>query len=95
MASEAVSAEAEVLEGLIFPFDERSGVEAARALLRIRFSRDALQLVNRLLRKNQRGTISAEERILLEKYLRVGRFIDVVQAKARKVLKRSGQPLLS
>ena len=60
-------------------------------MLRIRFDRGATKHVNQLLRKNQRGVISAEERIVLEKYIRMGKFIDVLQAKARKALKKAGQ----
>ena len=46
-----------------------------------------------MLRKNNRGTISGDERMILEKYLRVGYLIDLLQidllqAKARLSLKR-------
>jgi hypothetical protein len=42
--------------------------------------------------RNSKGTISDEERVELEKYLRVGSFINLVQAKARLSLKRSESP---
>jgi hypothetical protein len=90
MAGTTSVTESEILHQLVFPFDEDLGPQAARSLLQIRFGGEATKAINRLLRKNQRGTISAEERLLLEKYLRVGKLIDVIQAKARKALSASG-----
>lgn len=90
MAATTSTTESDILDGLVFPFDEDMDPQAARALLRIRFNREATKLINQLLRKNQRGTISAEERLVLDKYVRMGKFIDVLQAKARKALKEAG-----
>jgi hypothetical protein len=42
-----------------------------------------------LLRKNNRGAITAGERVALERYLRVGRFLNLLQAKARLSLRGS------
>jgi hypothetical protein len=39
--------------------------------------------MRQLPRKNNRGTISAEERVALERYLRVGRLLDLLHANAR------------
>ena len=91
MAMTTPSTESDIVHSLVFPFDEDLDPQAARALLRIRFDRAATKHINQLLRKNQRGVISAEERIVLEKYLRMGKFIDVLQAKARKALKAEWQ----
>lgn len=85
------TADADILHSLVFPFDEGLEPEAARSVLRIHFDRDAIKQINVLLRKNQRGTVSAEERIVLEKYIRMGKFIDVLHAKARKALKKVGR----
>ena len=74
----------------MFPFDDNLDAAAARSLLRIRFDSRATKQINQLLRKNQRGTITADERMVLEKYLRMGKFIDVLHAKARKALKMAG-----
>ena len=90
MATTIPPTESELLDRLVFPFDQDLDPPAARSLLRIRFDRQATKQINQLLRKNQRGTISAEERMVLEKYLRLGKFIDVLQAKARKALKKAG-----
>jgi len=91
MATANLTIETEIFQSLIFPFDENLDPQAARSLLRIRFDGKATKQINHLLRKNQRGLISAEERIILEKYIRMGKFIDVLQAKARKALKDARQ----
>jgi hypothetical protein len=92
MAMTIPTSESDILQHLVFPFDEDLDIQAARALLRIQFDREATKQINQLLRKNQRGMISAEERMVLDKYIRMGKFIDVLQAKARKALKEAGQP---
>ncbi len=90
MATATSTTESEILHDLVFPFEGDLDPEGARSLLRIRFGREATKQINLLLRKNQRGIISAEERIVLDKYVRMGKFIDVLQAKARKALKEAG-----
>ena len=92
MITTTPAGESDIVQRLVFPFDEDLDPAAARSLLRIRFDRAATKHINQLLRKNQRGIISAEERIVLEKYIRMGKFIDVLQAKARKALKAAGRP---
>lgn len=57
--------------------------DAARSLLSFKFEAKTVKQIQRLLQKNNRGTISAEERITLEKYLRVGQFLDLLHAKAK------------
>lgn len=64
-------------------------VAAARALLRLTLRPGAKSTVRRLLAKNQRGTITTEERLQLEQYLRLGQLLDLVQAKARLALRSS------
>lgn len=62
MATMTPTTESEILHHLVFPFDQGLDPQAPRSLLRIRFDRQATKQINQLLRKNQRGTISAEER---------------------------------
>ena len=40
--------------------------------------------------KNSKGTITDAERAEMEKYLRVGTFLDLIQAKARVSLQHCG-----
>jgi hypothetical protein len=90
MASSDTISDAEILEHLISPVNGGLAPEVARAILDLRFDKGATTRVRQLLRKNNRGTITAEERLTLEKFLRVGKFIDLLQAKARLSLKEAG-----
>jgi hypothetical protein len=56
---------------------------AARSLLALKFPTADTKRIRSLLRKNNAGTITADERLALEKYLRVGQFLDLLHAKAR------------
>ena len=82
--------EADILAEVVAPNKGGLSPEAARSFLAMKFGREAAQRVRQLLRKNNRGAITADERVLLEKYLRVGRFLDLVQAKARLSLRDAG-----
>jgi hypothetical protein len=75
--------EADILAEVIAPDEADWSAAGARALLDLKFTKEATKQIRQLLRKNNRGTITAPERLMLEKYLRVGRFLDLVQAKAR------------
>jgi len=84
--------EADILEHVVSPEKEGFAADAARAILGLKFDKAATQRIRQLLQKNNRGTISADERITLEKFLRVGKFIDLLHAKARLSLKEAGIP---
>jgi hypothetical protein len=83
--------EADILEKVIATKEGKFTPEAARALLTLHFDRDTTGTIRKLLRANNRGTISAEDRLTLEKYLRVGQFLDLLHAKARWSLRRNGR----
>jgi hypothetical protein len=63
----------------------------ARSVLKLRFDSETTKLIRQLLRKNNRGKISAEERIALEEYVKVGKLLDLLHAKARLALRRLGE----
>ena len=84
--------EAAILGKLVAPGVGDLPPEAARAFLAMKFERKTTQTIRWLLRENNRGTITADDRLLLEKYLRVGQFLDLAQAKARLSLRRNGKP---
>ncbi len=90
MATSTTITEAEILEHVVSPVQGGLPPDAARAILQLKFDKDAAKRIRQLLQKNNRGTLSAEERITLEKFLRVGKFIDLLHAKARLSLKEAG-----
>lgn len=60
---------------------------AARALLRIQLHPRDRQRLHDLLGKNQDDTLTADELGELDSYLHVGMLVDLLQAKARAVLR--------
>lgn len=83
--------EADILSEVVSP--NRPGISPALALsiLELRFSDRARKRIERLLEKNNRGTISDVERSELDKFLRVGQFLDLMQAKATLSLQQSDE----
>lgn len=81
--------EADILAEIVGAEEMQLTPEAATSLLGFRFGATATKQIRRLLQRNNRGNITAQERVTLEKYLRVGKFLDLVHAKARLALKHS------
>lgn len=90
MARSITISDADILEHVVSPVKGGMVPDVARAILEFRFDKTATKRIRQLLQKNNRGTISADERIVLEKFLRVGAFIDLIHAKARLSLKEAG-----
>lgn len=90
MAQSTAISEADILEHVVSPVKGGLPPEAAHAILGLKFDKDATQRIRQLLQKNNRGTITSDERITLERFLRVGKFIDLLHAKARLSLKEAG-----
>jgi uncharacterized protein YnzC (UPF0291/DUF896 family) len=57
--------------------------EFAPAILDLRFDQAAVNRMNELAEKNRQGTLTEAESDEMEKYLRVGNFLNLIQAKAR------------
>jgi hypothetical protein len=85
--------EADILARVNMPENGDMSSAAAKAFLTFQFDRSATKEIESLLRKNSRGTISAGERIALDKYIRVGQFLDLMRAKAELSLKRKPKPI--
>jgi hypothetical protein len=83
MATVSDITEADSLDQLVLPREGDLSPHAARSILNLRFNESATKRLRRLLTKNNAGKLSAGERLLLDKYLRVGQFLDLMQAKAR------------
>jgi hypothetical protein len=89
MAEASTITEADILAEIVAPDQPGLSPESARSILELQFTDEADQRIRGLLKKNNDGTISEAERAVLDKYLRVGQFLDLLQAKARLSLQRS------
>jgi hypothetical protein len=65
--------------------------ELARSILGMRFTDEAQATIRSLLDKNNQGRLTELERDALQRYLRVGQFIDLLQAKARLSLQSTSR----
>ena len=65
MATTATITEADILEKVVAPEEADLSPGTARELLRFRFDSKTTAQIRRLLQKNNRGTIKAEERAAL------------------------------
>jgi hypothetical protein len=90
MMPKDATTEAAILEKVVAPFVPDLSPEAARGLLSFKFDHNTVRQIRSLLQKNNRGTITTEDRLTLENYLRVGQFLDLVHAKARLSLQKNG-----
>jgi hypothetical protein len=79
--------EADILKDVIGTNQGDLPPEVARQVLRWKFAGRAVARMNELADRGNRGTITDAEREELEKYLRVGSLINLVQAKAHLSLK--------
>ncbi len=84
MDAVAVQYEASIFERLVIP------PESARAVLALRFASDDEERMQKLMDKNNRGTISSDERAEMEAFRRIGSFLAIAQAKARLALQQDG-----
>ena len=82
--------EADILTEVVAPGSPDLSPEAARSILALQFKPSAIQRMNELADKNNRGELTEAERAEMEKYVRVGLFLDLFQAKARRSLSRAG-----
>lgn len=61
--------------------------QAARVLLDLRFTESDRKKMHELAVKNQRGRLSREEVQMLDSYIRVGRLLDLLSAKAARCIR--------
>ena len=86
MRPEAILTEADILTEVVDPKRATLSPELAQELLSLRFNEDATDRMRELLSKKNAGTIMPAEKLTLDNYLRVGEFLDLMQAKARITL---------
>ena len=90
MANVEPITEADILNQVVAPDQPDLNPEAARSLLDLCFTDDAQDRMRELMDKNNKGTITEAEQSEMQKYLLVGTFLDLMQAKARLSLATSG-----
>ena len=81
--------ELDILSDVISPKRATLQPDVARSILKWKFPAKSVTLMNRLARRNSSGKITPEEREELERFLRVGSLINLMQAKARLSLRHA------
>jgi hypothetical protein len=82
--------EAAILSRVIQSDRDGLSLAAARAFLKLAFAAEDRQRMHQLAVKNQDGNLSPAEREELDGYVRVGRLLDLLAAKARLALTKRG-----
>lgn len=90
MSDTAIITESEILADVIAVDDGNLPPEVAKSLLNWKFTDKAVARMNQLSDRNNKGTLTDTERDELERYLRVGTLINLIQAKARRSLDSAG-----
>lgn len=83
MISPSALTEADILDEIVEPSRSTFSRQVAEEFLSLRFNETATERIRELLQKKNVGTISEVEKATLDNYLRVGEFLDLLQAKAR------------
>jgi hypothetical protein len=84
------TSEMAILRRVVDPDEPFRSVEAARAILGLRFSASDRTRMNRLAARNRHGKLKPEEEEALNNYIRVGQTLGILQSKARRSLKAVG-----
>ncbi len=79
--------EADILDELVEPHRNSLSARVAEELLSLNFRDSAKDTIRELLQKNNAGTITEVEKGTLENYLRVGEFLDLLQANLLKKIR--------
>ena len=83
--------EVAILSRVIKPKKATLSPAAARSLLELEFAAEDKERMRQLLNKNQEGRLTKHEQHELDTYRRIGRLIDLLCAKARLSLHKSGR----
>ena len=93
MSATGILTEADILKEVVDPNRSTFSPQLVQELLSLKFNEDATNRIRDLLQKNNSGTISSAEKSTLDNYLRVGEFLDLIQAKARLTLHQNGSSI--
>ena len=86
--SKPATSEAAILARLIRPDNGDLRIEAAEALLALRFDSSELDRMHELVLKNQEDRLTTDEKADMENYRRVSFLLDLMHSKARRSLKK-------
>jgi hypothetical protein len=78
----------DVLQTAFIPDEAKLTIPLARALRRLRFTEAQSQEIDRLLTRNNRGTITPKQKERLEGYVRAGELMGILRAKAELRLRQ-------
>jgi hypothetical protein len=84
--------ESDILSHALETIDRTNWSQVAHVFSELKLPARDLDRVDRLLEKNRAGSLPAPERAELEKYLRVGNFLDLIRARALRELGQTIQP---
>ena len=87
MSTTLPDTESAILERAVTPENETWSPEASRAILEFKLADSDLQRADELSAKARAGSITAEEEETLRHYLRLGRLLEFMKAKALLSLK--------
>jgi hypothetical protein len=91
MANAPNTTESDILSDVIAANRGDFSTDVAKSVLKWKFKAAAVRRMNTLADKNRKGTITEAEREQLQRYLRVGSLINLMQAKARLSLQSEGR----
>ena len=83
MISSVALTEADILGEVVESNRSTLSRQVAEEFLSLRFNDTATERIRELLQQNNAGSISDVEKSTLDNYLRVGEFLDLLQANAR------------
>jgi hypothetical protein len=81
--------EADIFGRIVHPETGNLPQEVSQLILNLRFEAADITHMNELAEKNNHGLLSEAERQEMERYLRVGNFLNLLHAKARRSLQDS------
>jgi hypothetical protein len=91
MADSVNATESDILSDVIAANRGDLSPAVAQSVLKWKFRAAAVRRINQLADRNRKGTITDAEREQLQRYLRVGSLINLIQAKARLSLQSADQ----
>jgi hypothetical protein len=91
MAESLNTTESDILSDVIAANRGDLNPEVAKSVLKWKFTARTVRRIDQLAERNRKGTITDAEREQLQRYLRVGSLINLIQAKARLSLQSVGQ----